>query len=101
MRAIAIVMFVGLISLGYCDNWFKDYVLAKDDEGQADDDVDVEGGLDEGRDLKYSGVNKIIGSSRIGLSFGIWFFWCIHFSHNFKFSTIRGHSCKRRQFLPL
>ena len=80
MRAIAIVMLFGFISLGYCDNWFKDYVLAKDDEGQADDDVDVEGGLDEGRDLKYSGVNKIIGSCRIGLGFGVLLFWRINFS---------------------
>ena len=71
MKAIAIIMLFVFISLGYCDNWFQDYVEYKDEESQVDDDVDVETGLDEDKHLKDSGVNKIMGSCRIGLGFGV------------------------------
>ena len=50
MRAIVIVMMVGIMSMGYCEDWFKEYVLAKDqEEGQVDEGGDVEGDLDEGK----------------------------------------------------
>ena len=71
MKATAIIMSLVFISLGNCNNWFRDYVEAKDEESQVDDNVDLEADLDEGKDLKDIGVNKIMGSCSVGMAFSV------------------------------